>query len=89
MQTRSKSRRASRAIVHSVDEIELLLRRGLSPITDNCDALLALGFARAYPQISRGYESTIWERAVEYSRAADYGRRVLARERAFLDRPGR
>jgi hypothetical protein len=70
--------------VHSVDEIKLLLNRGLSPITDNRDALLVLGFARAYPQISRGYESTIWERSVERSRAA-YGQRRLARERAFLD----
>lgn len=76
------------AIVHTVDAIELLLRRGLSPITDNHDALVALGFVRAYPQLSHGYESTIWERSVEYSGAAN-GRRRLARERAFLDRRAR
>jgi hypothetical protein len=84
MDTMSRFEGANVAIVHSVDGIELLLRRGLSPITDNRDALLALGFARTYPQIARGYESTIWERSVEYSRAT-YGRRALARQRAFLD----
>ena len=69
---------------HSMDAITLLLNRGLSPTTDNRDALLALGFVRAYPHVSRGYESTIWERSVERSRTAD-GHRRLARERAFLD----
>lgn len=85
MSTKSKSGVQSAAIVHSSDAIASLLRRGLSPITDNRDALLALGFARAYPQVARGYESTIWERSVDYSNGA-YGRRMLARERAFLDR---
>jgi hypothetical protein len=80
----SRSEGANAAIVNSVDAIESLLRRGLSPITDNRDALLALGFARAYPQSSRGYESTIWERSVEHSRNS-FGQRVLARQRAFLD----
>ncbi len=88
MATTSRSGGANGALVHSVDAIELLLRRGMSPITDNCEALVALGFARAYPQISRGYESTIWERSVEYSSAA-YGHRKLARERAFLVGRGR
>ena len=43
---------APRALVHAVDEIENLLRRGLTPITDNPDALRELGFERAYPQIA-------------------------------------
>lgn len=34
------------------------------------------------------YESTIWERSVEYSRTTS-GQRRLARERAFLDQDGR
>lgn len=85
MSTKSRSGVPSVAIVHSSDAIASLLRRGLSPITDNRDALLALGFARAYPHVARGYESTIWERSVDYSNAA-CGRRMLARERAFLDR---
>lgn len=73
-------------VVHLPEDLVALLRRGLSPLTDNRDALLALGFARAYPQVAKGYESTIWERSVEHSRRAD-GRRVLARERAYLIAP--
>jgi hypothetical protein len=84
MRTTSRSEVTNFAIVLSADAIESLLLRGLSPITDNRDALLALGFARAYPQIQRGYESTIWERSVEHTRAAS-GHRALARQRAFLD----
>jgi hypothetical protein len=37
----------------------------MSPLTDNRNALLALGFERAYPQVPQGYDSTIWERSVE------------------------
>lgn len=71
------------AVVHSVDAIEALLRRGLSPRTDNRDALITLGFCRAYPQIRVGYESTIWERSLEMQRRP-HGRGALARNRAFL-----
>lgn len=70
-------------IVHFAEEFAALLRRGMSPVTDNRNILLALGFERAYPQVSRGYESTIWERSVEHHRRPD-GLRVLARERAYL-----
>ena len=73
----------NRALTHTAEEIAALLRRGLSPITDNREALLELGFERAYPQIRSGYDATIWERAIEHRSATD-GRRVLARERAFL-----
>ncbi len=72
-----------KTIVHSTEEIMALLRRGLSPITDNRDALIGLGFEPAYPQIRKGYESTIWERAIEHPRTRD-GRRSLARERIYL-----
>jgi hypothetical protein len=70
-------------IVHSTEDVEMLLRRGLSPMTDNRDALLALGFERAYPQVRAGRESTIWERAIEHRPTPD-GHRRLARQRAYL-----
>lgn len=70
-------------IVHVADDLVALLRRGGSPVTDNRDALLTLGFERAYPQIREGYESTIWERSIEHHRRPN-GLRVLARERAYL-----
>jgi hypothetical protein len=72
-----------KTIVHIAEDLVALLGRGLSPITDNRDALLALGFERAYPQIRAGYESTVWERSIERRRRHD-GRCVRARERAFL-----
>jgi hypothetical protein len=75
-----------RAIVHTSPEIEYLLQRGLTPITGNRSALLALGFERAYPQIARGYEATIWERAVETTRRSRDGARMLVRQRAILER---
>jgi hypothetical protein len=70
-------------IAQSADELIAILRRGLSPLTDNPDALLALGFERAYPQARNGYDATIWERTIDHHRRPD-GHRVLARERAFL-----
>lgn len=75
-------------IVHAADDVVALLRRGLSPLTDNRDVLLSLGFERAYPQVPKGYESTIWERSIEHHRRAD-GLRLLARERAYLVDAGR
>jgi hypothetical protein len=70
-------------IVQSADDLAAILRRGLSPLTDNRDALLALGFERAYPQARRGRDATIWERTIDHHCRPD-GLRVLARERAFL-----
>jgi len=70
-------------VVHRSEELEALLRRGLSPLTDNRDALLSLGFERAYPQVPKGYESTIWERSIQHGQNRA-GHRVLARERAYL-----
>lgn len=69
--------------VHFAEELVALLRRGMNPVTDDRNVLLALGFERAYPQVSEGYESTIWERSIEHHRRPD-GLRVLARERAYL-----
>jgi len=70
-------------IVHVAEELVALLRRGMSPVTDDRDVLVGLGFERAYPQVREGYESTIWERSIEHHRRPD-GLRVLARERAYL-----
>jgi hypothetical protein len=70
-------------IAQSADELVAILRRGLSPLTNNRDALLALGFERAYPQVRTGHDSMIWERTIDHHRRPD-GYRVLARERAYL-----
>jgi hypothetical protein len=75
------------SVVHTLSEIEHMLRRGLTPITDNSDALAELGFERAYPQIKSGYESTIWERSIDRGRLNYYGYRFLVRERAFVVKP--
>jgi hypothetical protein len=72
-----------KSVAHLPEELLTLLRRGMSPLTDSRNALLALGFERAYPQVLNGYESTIWERSIEHHRRPD-GLRVLARERAYL-----
>jgi hypothetical protein len=73
------------AIVHTTEAIQTLLRRGLTPVTDNRDALLELGFERAYPQVKRGYEASLWERSIELEHRSRGGYRILARERAILD----
>jgi hypothetical protein len=70
-------------VVHTEELITELLRRGLAPLTDNESALVGLGFQRAYPQVSRGYDATIWERSIDYGTRRD-GARMLARQRAFL-----
>lgn len=72
-------------IVHSAAAIQDLLRRGLTPTTDNRDALIDLGFERAYPQFRAGYESTIWERSIVLEVRAPNGDRMLGRQRAFLN----
>ncbi|MDB5069092.1 MAG: hypothetical protein JWM87_203 [Candidatus Eremiobacteraeota bacterium] len=74
------------SMVHSPEAIQAMLRRGLAPITDNRHALVALGFERAYPQVARGRDSTIWERSIELPCRTANGSRLLARERAFLER---
>jgi hypothetical protein len=74
-----------KTIVHLPAELIALLQRGLSPMTDNRKALQALGFQRSYPQAVKGYDSTIWERAIDYGRSHD-GQRIMAIERAFLVR---
>jgi hypothetical protein len=73
---------------NAANEIENLLRRGLTPITENRAALRDLGFQRAYPQIEHGYDSTIWERAIVAPRRSRDGLRMLVRQRAFLESTG-
>jgi hypothetical protein len=80
----SSRRVLMKLVAQSADELTAILRRGLSPLTDNRDALLALGFERAYPQARTGRDATIWERAIDRRRPDGY--RVLSRERAFLVR---
>lgn len=72
--------------VRTVAAIEELLRRGLTPVTDNHDALVELGFERAYPQVQRGWEAAVWERAVDAGRHSKDGRRMLVQQRALLER---
>lgn len=74
-------------IAHSAEAILALLRRGLTPVTDNREAVLVLGFDRAYPQIHTGHESTIWERSVEHLPEPG-GLRRAARERVYLVEEG-
>lgn len=72
-------------IVHSVADILAMLHRGLTPITDNRDALIGLGFERAYPHVRGGYDSKIWERSVTVAPMHRDGLRRIVRERAFLE----
>jgi hypothetical protein len=75
------------SLAHTSSDIQNLLRIGLAPITDNADALLILGLQRAYPQISKGYNSTIWERSIDIERRSRDGKRQMARQRAYLVEP--
>jgi hypothetical protein len=72
--------------VRTRSAIEELLRRGLTPITDNYDALVELGFERAYPQVERGWEAAVWERAIDAGRRSKDGARMLVQQRALLER---
>jgi hypothetical protein len=78
----------SNTTVHAPEEIERLLVLGLSPITDNAEALEQLGFERSYPNARAGYESTVYERSVDrgYRETSGGLRRVMVCERAFLVR---
>jgi hypothetical protein len=77
------------ALVTSRQDIEMMLKHGLTPITRNEAALLELGFRRSYPGAASGYESTIWDRSVDRGyRQSERGlRRVMAVERAYLVDP--
>jgi hypothetical protein len=61
-----------------------MLRIGLTPITDNADALASLGFQRVYPQIRQGRDSTLWERSIDIDTLSRDGKRLMARQRAHL-----
>ena len=71
--------------MNAANDIENLLRRGMTPVTDSPAALRELGFERAYPQIQHGYDSTIWERAIVAPHCSRDGLRMLVRQRAFLE----
>ncbi len=73
--------------MNTANDIEKLLRHGLTPLTDNPAALRELGFERAYPQVEHGYDSTIWERAIVAPQRSRDGLRMLVRQRAFLESP--
>jgi hypothetical protein len=75
------------SLAHTASDIQNLLRVGLVPITDNADALARLGFQRAYPQIRKGYDSTIWERSIDIDSRSRDGKRLMARQRAYLVQP--
>jgi hypothetical protein len=68
------------ATVHDLGDIRRLLAQGLSPITDNAEALAELGFERSYPRASTGYEATVWQRSVDrgYRETSRGLRRVMA-----------
>ncbi len=69
------------ATVHTTADIERMLSLGLSPITDNAQALTELGFERCHPHAKvGGYEASIYER----STAADTRARRARPQRAFL-----
>ena len=72
--------------VHTIEAIEALLRRGITPKTDNLDALLELGFARSIPRAEDGYDATLFERGREHDRRASDGSRLFIRERAVFER---
>jgi len=75
------------ALVHTAKDIERMLALGLSPITDNAEALATLGFERAYPRARCGYDATVYERSIDYGfrQTANGLRRVMVSQRAFLN----
>jgi hypothetical protein len=75
------------SLAHTSSDIQNMLRIGMVPITDNADALASLGFQRAYPQIRKGYDSTIWERNIDIDRRSRDGKRLMGRQRAYLVQP--
>jgi hypothetical protein len=58
-----------------------------SIVTDNREALIALGFERMYPKATFGYHSHLWSRSVDVTYQGAVMRTVpkLAVQRAFLD----
>jgi hypothetical protein len=76
------------SIVHSIEAIEALLRRGATPKTDNRAALVALGFVRATPIGEEAREETMWERSVDHTQRTANGQKILVRERAVLEKSG-
>jgi hypothetical protein len=64
-----------------------MLSLGLSPITDNQEALAELGFARSFPDAKRGgYEASVYERSIDqgYRNTKSGLKRVVIAQRAYL-----
>ncbi|MDE2571523.1 MAG: hypothetical protein KGM44_03255 [bacterium] len=75
---------ANTIIVHDPEGIQRMLRHGLAPVTDNRQALMALGFAAKYPNGRDAYERGIWSRSVDHGyRSSDF-RRMLVEQIAHL-----
>ena len=70
-------------LVHSVSEIQDLLRRGLTPITDNRAGLIELGFAPVRADELHSLDE-MWERSADHPQRAANGQRMLVRQRAVL-----
>jgi hypothetical protein len=68
------------------EDIERMLAHGLTPVTDNLDALVDLGFVPSYASGWANGEAAVWERSIDAgTRATNAGlRRVMTRQRAFL-----
>jgi len=71
-------------LVHSTEEIQALLRRGLTPITDNRDGLIELGFEPVAPEAAGSRADSVWERSADHPGRAASGMRMLVRQRAVL-----
>ena len=69
---------------HTAEDIARRLRLGVVPETDNRDALLELGFRRAYPQVKDDYHSRLWSRAVPSDRPSSAGHMQLVIQLAYL-----
>jgi len=77
------------SLCHSREEIERAAVRLPCVPTDNREALIALGFERISPDAPTGYESHLWERAVDSGYrtvSMRNGRRKIV-QRAYLVKP--
>lgn len=70
-------------LVHSTEDIQAALRRGQTPVTDNRNGLIQLGFQPVVPEGSDPCDS-VWERSADSPHRAAGGLRMLVRERAVL-----
>jgi hypothetical protein len=76
-------------LCHTIEEIDRAVRGLPCVLTDNREALIALGFERMYPQCVSGYESYLWVRSVDAESlyGSSRGHKRLVMQRAYLNRP--